>query len=99
MMNVYAVKDIKSQLFNNPFIQKSDGVAIRSFATACEDTNTDLNKYPSDFSLYHIGTYDPESGKITQEDIKQVANASEFVPDEMRIAAKAKEIRETHLED
>lgn len=99
MMNVYAVKDIKSQLFNNPFIQKSDGVAIRAFATACEDTNTDLNKYPSDFSLYHIGTYDPETGDLTQSDKKQVANASEFVASVERIAEKAKQIREEHLED
>ena len=99
MMNVYAVKDVKAQLFNNPFIQKSDGVAIRTFAAACEDSQTELNKYPSDFSLYHIGTYDPESGKIKQEDIKQVANATEFVPNVEKIAEVARDIRETHLEN
>lgn len=99
MLNLYAVKDVKSQLFNNPFVQKTDGTAIRTFATACEDKNTDLNKYPSDFSLYRIGTYDEESGKLSQDQIMQVANASEFVPDEVVIADKIKQIRKEHLED
>lgn len=99
MMNVYAVKDTKSQLFNNPFVQKTDGTAIRTFSAACEDPKTELNKYPSDFSLYNLGEYDPESGKIIQKDIIQICNASEFVTvSPERVAEAAQEIRETHLE-
>ena len=77
--NVYTVKDIKSGLFAQPHFLPSDGVAIRSFAAACEDSNTELNKYPSDFSLYHIGTYDIEKGHIQPCQPRQIANAAEFV--------------------
>lgn len=62
-----------------PFFQQSNGVAVRSFGTACEDKNTDLNKYPSDFSLYHIGAYCMETGELIPSTPNQIANASEFV--------------------
>lgn len=81
LTNAFAVKDIKSALFSQPHFVETKGVAIRSFATACEDPNTNLNKYPSDFSLYHIGTYNIESGQLTAiSKPEQIANASEFVP-------------------
>lgn len=101
-MNVYCVKDVKSGLFANPFVQKTNGTAIRAFSTACEDPNTDLNKYPSDFSLYHIGTFNPETGDLTQPEKMQIANAAEFVETRLsneEISEKAKIIREQHLED
>lgn len=98
-MNVYSVKDVKSKLFANPFIQKTNGTAVRSFGTACEDPSTDLNKYPTDFSLYHIGTFNPDTGEITQDKIEQIANASEFATMSTEdIADEAKKIRESHLE-
>lgn len=77
--NIYAVLDVKCNLYGNPIFQASDGVAIRAFGTACEDEKTELNKYPSDFSLYRIGTYDIESGEIKGQTPTQIANASEFV--------------------
>lgn len=78
-LEMYSVKDTKSQLFGMPHFQQSDGVAIRSFSTACEDQNTDLNKYPSDFSLYHVGSYDISTGNVSPASPRQICNASEFV--------------------
>lgn len=78
-LQAYAIKDIKSGLFsNNPFFLQSNGLAIRSFATACEDEKTDFNKYPEDFSLYHIGTYDSQTAELNKTTPSQIANASEF---------------------
>lgn len=78
-VKMYAVKDIKSEMFSTPHFLSSDGVAIRSFSQACEDPQTDLNKFPSDFSLYHIGLFNVETGFIEPVQPKQIANASEFV--------------------
>lgn len=78
-IQMYAVKDTKSQLFTMPHFQQSDGVAIRSFSTACEDPKTDLNKYPSDFSLYHVGSFHVETGELTPVSPRQICNAAEFV--------------------
>ena len=76
---MFTVKDVKTKLFAAPFFQKNAATAIRSFSTACEDTNTDLNKYPEDFSLYEVGSFDPETGQIHSEIPNQIANASDFV--------------------
>ena len=76
---VYAVFDIKSNLFSSPHHLQSNGVAIRSFSQACEDQQTEFNKFPEDYSLYHLGSFDIESGLLDPETPKQIANASEFV--------------------
>lgn len=77
--NVYSVKDIKSELFANPFIQENNAVAIRNFGTACEDEKSKLNKYPEDFVLHHIGTYNFTSGAIEPSNPSAISTASEFV--------------------
>lgn len=65
-MNLYVVRDVKSNLFNSPFAQQSDGAAIRSFQQEVNrvDANNMINLYPSDFSLYRTGSYDSDSGVI-----------------------------------
>lgn len=77
----FAVKDVKSELFNTPHFVPSKGVAIRSFGTACEDKTTQLNKYPEDFSLFHVGEYSTETGELTPCTPDLIANASEFTKD------------------
>lgn len=78
-LKMYAVLDVKSNLFNSPHFLTSDGVAIRSFSTACEDKNTDLNRYPADFSLYVVGEFNIETGNVIPIQPKQLCNAAEFV--------------------
>ncbi|AXH73745.1 MAG: nonstructural protein [Microviridae sp.] len=66
-MNIYIVRDVKAGAFNNPFVQQSDGAAIRSFQQEVNrvDTNNMINLYPADFSLYRTGSYDPDLGVIS----------------------------------
>ena len=37
---------------------------MRAFIYAANDLTTDVGRYPSDFSLYHLGTYDDETAKF-----------------------------------
>jgi len=77
--NIYAVKDIKSGIFSTFHTHSTDGLAIRSFAQGCEMEQSDLHKYPSDFSLYSVGTIAVDTGIIQPEKTpRQIANASEF---------------------
>jgi hypothetical protein len=78
-LKAYAVKDIQSQLFTAPHFLMNDTVAIRSFEAATLDPSTQFNKYPGDFSMYYIGGYNIESGELTKEEPKQIANASQFI--------------------
>jgi hypothetical protein len=81
-VKLYSTFDVKSKLYSNVFPQPSDGVAIRSFASACEDTTTQLNKYAEDFSLHCLGSFNVETGEIMPSTPQQIANASEFVSKE-----------------
>lgn len=60
--NIYAIYDEKSESYNSPFPLATDGLAKRSFEAACQDTRTDLFKYPGDFRLYCLATWDDTQG-------------------------------------
>lgn len=66
-MNIYAVKDIKAQLFNAPFFQSNNVTALRTFAMEVNrsEPNNVLHTNPEDFELYCLGEFDNASGVIT----------------------------------
>ena len=59
---IYAIYDEKAEAYNTPFPLATDGLAQRSFEVACMDPTTDLYKYPGDFKLYCIATWDDSKG-------------------------------------
>lgn len=61
---IYAIYDDKAETYNSPFPLATDGLAIRAFQEGCKDPRTDLYKYPGDFSLYCIATWDYSEGKF-----------------------------------
>lgn len=65
---VFAVKDVKSGLFNAPFYLFSRGEAIRSFIDATSNAETMLAKWPEDFGLYELGEWNDETAKFTTYD-------------------------------
>ncbi len=78
-LNAYSVYDVKTELYSQPHFLQTNGHAIRSFSLACEDTTTDLHKFSSDYSLYHIGTFDITTATLNSITPKQLCSASEFV--------------------
>jgi hypothetical protein len=64
VLNAFSIRDSKAEAFNTPFFQKTKGEAIRSFESAVNDGKTQLNQYPEDFDLYHVGEWDDATGKI-----------------------------------
>lgn len=77
MMKLFAVRDVKADSFGNPITVQTVGVALRSFTDACNSGQSDLNKYPEDYMLYEIGTYDPASATVLgHQTPKLIATAS-----------------------
>lgn len=65
-MNLYAVKDMKGD-FNSTIISvQNDDMAKRTIPYIAE-SNELYKRYPEDFVLYRIGTFDFASGTITPE--------------------------------
>lgn len=61
---MFTVYDAKAFSFCSPFVEVSTEVAIRAFAYAANDPAVDLSRFPEDFSLHEIGTFDTDSGAV-----------------------------------
>lgn len=75
LTQVMSVRDTKSDTFGRPFFAPSLGAAIRSFADFVNSKeDSDIVRHPEDFNLYHLGTFDDETGKFTELEVpKQVS--------------------------
>lgn len=60
----FAIYDAKAESYGPPFFEQSKGSAIRAFTEAANDRTSTIGKYPADFSLFHIGTYNPDDARM-----------------------------------
>ena len=76
-MNIYSIKDRKAS-YGNPYIIQNDELAIRDIKVAVNDQKGGvLNKFPEDFELTRLGTFDTETGKIENK-IEMIINCREL---------------------
>ena len=62
-MNIYAIKDELRKKFLQPFF--SDPITVkRSIITMRENDQTELHRFPEQFTLYYLGEVDEETGVI-----------------------------------
>jgi len=64
VFQVFTIRDEKAQAFTVPMYFPTKGVALRSLSAAVNKPNSDdlYSTHPQDFGLYHIGTYDADTG-------------------------------------
>lgn len=80
MLIVYAVHDCKADAYGSPMFLPTKGLALRGFSDACADAASPLAAHPGDYSLYEIGSFDPNSGLLTAvTPTKFVVSASSIV--------------------
>lgn len=62
---VFSVFDSATKLFLDPFFAQTIEEALRRFrATVNHPEATNINEYPEDYTLFHLGEYDLESGEL-----------------------------------
>jgi len=64
-MQIVCVYDSKTGIYAQPNFMPTVQSAQRMWPEAALDPNTQIGKYPSDFTLFHVGTYDDETAKFT----------------------------------
>lgn len=78
-MKLFSIHDSKAEAYFSPITLKSTGEALRAFQASCEDTNSNLYKYPSDFTLVEIGEFCENTAAITMLPFPRIiSNASEY---------------------
>lgn len=65
ILEVFAVYDSKVATFGPPFMSNHINEAKRGFREAVNNPQTQLRKYPEDYSLMHLGSFDNQTGKYT----------------------------------
>lgn len=77
-MKLYAIKD-KMGEFNTPFASLNNATATRSFGEACNNPQSNIYKIARDMELYLLADYELETGKITNCEVKKIADGAEYV--------------------
>ena len=79
-MKVYSIYDGAVKAFMRPFMGMSHGDAIRAFKDLASDAQHPVGKHPEDYSLFHVGHFDDQTGLLTGETAPHsLGNALEYV--------------------
>lgn len=72
LKQVYSILDKVGKMHANPFVETNDGVALRAIQDVMKNENHQFARYPSDFALVKIGTFDEETGILQAVSIQTV---------------------------
>lgn len=55
---IFSVYDSKAQAYLQPFFLPNKAVALRALTDCVNDSNHTFGKYPADYILFELGTFD-----------------------------------------
>lgn len=87
MKNLFCVLDSAASLYNDPFVAPTVEFAIREFRRMVNASDTNISRYPEDYTLFHIGEFDPDKGELVG-----------FPPRSLGVAITFVDHSQTHLE-
>lgn len=64
MFQMFAVYDTKAEAYLLPFFCQTKGQALRSFDDAVNSQDHQFNRHAKDYTLFHLGSYDEQTGEI-----------------------------------
>lgn len=64
ILQAYAIYDSKAEAYMQPFFVRNDGEALRGFMDGMDNEQSPFHKWPQDYTLFKLGRYDDETGKI-----------------------------------
>ena len=64
LLKIFSVHDSKAHAYGVPFFLHQEGMAVRTFTDMCNDENHAFHHHPADYTLFTLGVYDDETGKI-----------------------------------
>lgn len=65
--NIYSIYDSKAQAYLPIWLAPNDLVAQRMFGDLVEDGQSNPSKHPEDFTLFRLGSFDPDQGVINPD--------------------------------
>lgn len=91
-MKVYAVRDKRTNEYQQPVVFPHVAEVVRFFEDICRNQQSHLAKWPLDYQLDQLGEYEPKTGTFKNE-WKEVCQILDLIPQEKRSEVK----EPTHL--
>ena len=67
---IFAVYDSKAEAHLPPFASLTTAVAIRQFEATVRNLESDFARFPGDYTLFELGTWNQQLGVITMHEAK-----------------------------
>ncbi|QXP08260.1 MAG: nonstructural protein [Arizlama microvirus] len=78
-IQIFSVYDSKTKVYGQPNFLLNKGTALRAWQEAANDKQSNIGKYPADFTMFNIGEWDDETGTLTMHMVKEnLGSALEF---------------------
>lgn len=81
-LEIFSVKDNATAIFTRPFFMLTVAEATRQFTTEVNNPESQLHQHPHDFHLYHLGTFNQDTGQVTEK-ITDLGQAAEYLLDSL----------------
>lgn len=78
--NLYSVYDKKTDSYSPPMESNNDEEMMRTIASDMGNENSLLHKFPTDFELHIVGSWDNTRGKVVLRDKKLICTLIELHP-------------------
>ncbi len=76
---VFSVFDAVARRYLRPFFADSIEEAIRSFRAICNEPDHHFHLHKTDFTLFHVGSFDFETGMIVGHEPHSIAMAAQMI--------------------
>lgn len=79
LLKAFSILDTKADSFSAPFFLSTTGQAVRAFKDLANDGQSTINRHPSDYRLFCIGTFDDQLGGLNRLDpLEPLGYASDY---------------------
>ena len=68
ILKAFSIYDSKAKAFKQPFFELNAGTAIRAVSEVVNDRTHGFHKFSTDYTLFEIGEYDQNAGRLTSYD-------------------------------
>lgn len=69
-IKLFCIHDVKAEAYLPPFHLNNEAMAIRTFADTVNDSKHPFSLHPEDYTLFELGSYEDDNGKITLHQTK-----------------------------
>lgn len=83
VFKVFAIFDVKADLYNAPFTCAARGQAIRMFTDLVNDAKSTPGMHPGDFKLVLVGEFNDESGELRAVPLEGLGFGTEYLKREV----------------